>query len=369
MHAAWLIALKDLRLLGRDLVSLFWVVGFPIVFAIFFGSVLKAGAADETAPWLVVVVDEARTEASSAVGRALRESDSLRTEQLPLDEAEARVRRGDAVALVHLTAPREPGAPPSAVQVEIAVDPSRSVEGKLLGGLVGAAVARGSGKAGGSPAAAPPPGEGVAVRTLVASGQKPSTSYEVVFPAAVLWGLMGCAAAFAVSLVTERTQGTLVRLRAAPIAPASILGGKALACFIACAADGLLLWLFAYAALGVRFASPLAVASALLATAWCFVGITVTLSTLGRTEQSVGGAGWATLTVMAMIGGAMVPRYLMPEWLQQVGAVSPVHWGIAALEGATWRGLEPAELAVPCAVLTLVGAAAFGLGLLRLRRA
>lgn len=357
MRAAWLIALKDLRLLWRDPVSLFWVVGFPVVFAVFFGAVLQAGASGETAPWKVAVVDEARTDASAAVERALREGDSVLTLPLSLDEAEQRVRRGEVVALVRLRAAVAPGAPP---EVEVAVDPSRRVEGKLLSGLVGAALA----PAGGPPGAS----AGVQVRILSASGQRPSSSYEVVFPAAVLWGLMGCAAAFAVSLVTERTQGTLVRLRAAPIAPSSILGGKALACFIACAADGLLLWVFAYAALGVRFASPIALAAALLATAWCFVGITMTLSTLGRTEQSVGGAGWATLIVMAMVGGAMVPRYLMPEWLQALGTASPVHWGIVALEGATWRGLSPSELLLPCGVLIAVGAATFALGLLRLRR-
>ena len=37
------IAGKDLSLLWRDRVALFWVVGFPIVFALFFGSVMKTG--------------------------------------------------------------------------------------------------------------------------------------------------------------------------------------------------------------------------------------------------------------------------------------------------------------------------------------
>ena len=37
---------------------------------------------------------------------------------------------------------------------------------------------------------------------------------------------------FGISLVTERTHGTLVRLRMAPLTRAQILGGKALSCFI-----------------------------------------------------------------------------------------------------------------------------------------
>ncbi|MFH0983182.1 MAG: ABC transporter permease, partial [Planctomycetota bacterium] len=57
------------------------------------------------------------------------------------------------------------------------------------------------------------------------------SSYAWSFPQGIIWGVMGCAAAFGISLVVERTKGTLVRLRMAPIAPWQILAGKAGACF------------------------------------------------------------------------------------------------------------------------------------------
>ena len=40
MRAAWAIAGKDLRLLVRDRRALFWALVFPILFALFFGSVM-----------------------------------------------------------------------------------------------------------------------------------------------------------------------------------------------------------------------------------------------------------------------------------------------------------------------------------------
>ncbi|MBM4362839.1 MAG: ABC transporter permease, partial [Deltaproteobacteria bacterium] len=209
----------------------------------------------------------------------------------------------------------------------------------------------------------------VEVRELTARATAPHSAYEVVFAAALLWGLMGCAAAFAVSFVTERASGTLVRLSAAPVGRGAIVGGKALACGIACTADALLLWGFSRVALGVQVPSPLLFLAALLSTVACFVGITMTLAGLGKTEQAVAGAGWSTLIVMAMLGGAMVPRYLLPAWLQSVGLVSPVHWGIRALEAASFRGLGAAELVVPCAVLLGTGLAGFAGGLVLLRRA
>jgi ABC-type multidrug transport system permease subunit len=89
---------------------------------------------------------------------------------------------------------------------------------------------------------------------------------------------------------------------------------------------------------------------------------------LGRSEQAVAGAGWSTLIVLAMSGGAMVPAVLMPEWLRAIGAASPVRWGIAALEGATFRGLGWAELVVPLACLCGAGALCLALAALVLRR-
>ena len=41
MWTAVHIAVKDLRLLARDRVALFWAFGFPVLFALFFGAVIR----------------------------------------------------------------------------------------------------------------------------------------------------------------------------------------------------------------------------------------------------------------------------------------------------------------------------------------
>ena len=42
----------------------------------------------------------------------------------------------------------------------------------------------------------------------------PANPFEITFPQGLIWGLIGCVMTFGLSLVTERTHGTLVRLRA-----------------------------------------------------------------------------------------------------------------------------------------------------------
>ena len=188
------------------------------------------------------------------------------------------------------------------------------------------------------------------------------SSYAWSFPQGIIWGVMACAAAFGISLVVERTSGTLVRLRMAPIARWQILAGKATACFVTTLGMIVALLLLAGVAFNVRPHSVLLLAVAAVSVALGFVGIMMLLSVLGKTEQSAGGIGWAVLIVMAMIGGGMVPRIFMPPWMKTLSHISPVKWGIHAMEGALWRGFSPGEMVVPCLVLIVVGAACFGIG-------
>lgn len=354
MTTALFIALKDLRLLVRDRMALFWTLFFPVIFALFIGSVLSSSVSRDDARLPVALLDEARNEASGRLKRALAEGKGLSLEEVR-DPRVARdaVERGSQLAYVRI-----PTGFPGAAELELGLDPSRTAEGAMVKGAVGAAL---------TSLRVPDAAEPFRQVAVLRSGSAPG-AFALVFPAAIAWGLMGCAATFAVSLVAERNGGTLIRLRAAPVTKLSVVSGKALACAIACVVDALVLLAIARFGFGVSIVSPLSLVVALASLTACFVGVTMFLSTLGDTEQAVSGAGWATLLFFAMLGGAMVPASLMPEWMQRLSDLSPIRWGILALEGALWRGLSPAELWVPCLVLAGFGAAGFALGLHRTAR-
>jgi ABC-2 type transport system permease protein len=86
------------------------------------------------------------------------------------------------------------------------------------------------------------------------------------------------------------------------------------------------------------------------------------IASVGRSPQSVAGAGWAVMLVMSMTGGGMVPLAFMPEWMQSFSNVSLVKWAITGVEGAVWRGFTWAEMAVPLAILVGAGALALAIG-------
>lgn len=90
--------------------------------------------------------------------------------------------------------------------------------------------------------------------------------------------------------------------------------------------------------------------------------------TIGRTEQTNAGIAWGLLCMLAMIGGGMVPQFVMPAWMKQLGSISPVRWTIEALEGGIWRDYSLADAALPLAASLGFGVLGLFAGLLRLRR-
>ncbi len=100
MNAVFSMALKDARILIRDKAGLFFVVGFPFLYAILVGTVFS-GSGDQGA-MDVVVVDEDATEGSRAFVAALKENDGLAISTGSRDVARTAVRTRKAVAYIVL---------------------------------------------------------------------------------------------------------------------------------------------------------------------------------------------------------------------------------------------------------------------------
>jgi ABC-2 type transport system permease protein len=359
MHAAWVIARKDLKLLLRDRVALFWVLGFPLVFALFFGTVMQGAMAERVRPLPVAWVAPPGDDAARALRAAVVKAGALTLQDSTLAAARESVRCGEHTGYVHVERATDPAR--GALTLTLGGDPSRRADTALVQSALAEALH--TVQLGQQPSRAVLGPAPLRLVSVVPKDARPRSSFDLAFPAAILWGLMGCAATFAIALVSERTGGTFVRLRVAPISRAALLGGKALAAFVASLVTATLLIVIAWLGFGVVPHSAPSLAVAVLATSACFVGITMLLSVVGRSQQAVAGAGWATLLLFAMLGGAMLPLAVMPEWMVWASHLSPVKWGIFALEGALWRGFSASEMLAPVLVLLGFGVVGFALGL------
>jgi ABC-2 type transport system permease protein len=95
------------------------------------------------------------------------------------------------------------------------------------------------------------------------------------------------------------------------------------------------------------------------ATAIASAGIALALVALCRTREQAQMLSTFVILILAALGGSMVPRFLMPPWLQTLGWWTPHAWVIDAYQGLLWRDAGVADLYNAWVVLTLIGVVGF----------
>lgn len=419
MNKVLSLAIKDLRVLISDRGNIFWVFGFPVIFALFFGAIYSS-AGKGPSGMEIAVVNEDNSEFSNSYISKLESDEALKIVNLSRDEAIERVRKGKVTAAIILNKGFGDGFEAlfssEDPKLEIASDPSRKMESGYLQGLLAEAQFEALSEKFGNRqwikdqvtlwreeienASALDADQADLYLSFIDSFntlltdvndenfgagfdgdilnfskldvsreyEGPITTFQIIFPQAMLWGILGCTATFAISIVKERANGTFARLRIGPLGRTHILAGKGMACFVTGTFIMCILSIGAKAIFKMPLDNLLLFIPAAVCTLLCFVGLMMFICTLGRTEQSAGGAGWAIIMIMAMIGGGMVPLAFMPSWLRPFSHISPVKWSIFALEGAIWRNFNALEMISPCLVLLAIGFTSFLLGVVMLRR-
>ncbi len=416
MRSMLAIAVKDLKLLLRDQGDLFFTFVYPVLFALFFGMIFS-GSGEKVQALKIDVVDRDDTEESHAFLARLAASPELEVHVTDSLKAQEDVLNGRCMGYILLKkgfgqARKNPFWGESA-EVELGIDPSRKAEAGMLNGILMKYAVQDmqnvfsdqarmkqslrSAMSSVQKAADLDPARKATLVTLFNAldrfygdfsgttdnfkGFEPLSikeksvvaitsdnqinSFSITFPQGIVWGLLACTISFAVSLVGERTRGTLFRIRAASVHKFAVLGGKALASFGASLTMATVLIFVGIVGFGVQVHSFLMLGVALVTVSIAFVGIMVLFSVLGNTERTVGGMSWMIVLLLTMIGGGMIPLAFMPKWLQTLSVVSPVRWAILSIEGGLWRAFGWRQLLFPLFVLLFVGFGAFLIGLWR----
>jgi ABC-type multidrug transport system permease subunit len=173
--------------------------------------------------------------------------------------------------------------------------------------------------------------------------------------------------------VAERRQGTLKRLRAAPITKAQLLVGKVLPCLAISLAQGVFLLVAGRLIFGMRWGpeswplwqQALWLAPVVLCTSLAAVGLALLVAAISRSEMQVALYGAVPVLVLALIGGCVLPREMMPDETQALTLVSPHAWALDAYRELL--DINPKSVPNRQIVLQSCGVlAAFGVGFLAL---
>lgn len=189
------------------------------------------------------------------------------------------------------------------------------------------------------------------------AGQSRATNDVAYYAGAVafLFLLFACMQG-ALSLAEERDSGILDRILAGPGGIAVLVNGK----FLFLIAQGfiqvLIIFVTAWQIYGVdlpaNFVPWMAVTLvACVAAAGFSLAVVAACKTVTQAQNLL----TVLILIMSIVGGSMVPRFLMPLWLRDLGWLTPNTWVLEAYSAIFWRGEGLGEVLLPCGLLTVFG--------------
>lgn len=393
---------KDLQLFVTDRRAVIMTLVAPIAIASFFGSIFSGVSDTERAKIPIAVVDQDNSAVSKGILDGARADTWVTVTTPSLAEAQESVKKGTTTVAVVIpagfgdAAGRAFFSGSTKPELTMVYDPSHSMELGLVRGVLTQHVMESvsaemfSGAQGrtliddtlsqidgmtlqgeqatllrdllrsaqkfyneqtatpaaGGGTAAPAARRGLSMpysvkeQALTANSNAAYNGYAHSFAGMGIQFLLFASIDLGVGILLERQRGLWKRLRSAPVSRLSLLLGKAASASLIALLTLGVSFAFAMIVFGVRVHGSLpgfalvAVATAVMAATFGLL-----IAALGRTPGGTRGLASLAVLMMVMLGGAWVPSFIFPAWLQSATLVVPARWAVDGLDAMTWRGL------------------------------
>jgi len=404
---------KDLILYLNDKRALMLNLLMPIVLAAFFGSLFGGSGSGNNSKIEIGLVQQDSSVIGRKVGDSLKADANLSVKEMSLQEAQDKVRAGKLMVAVVIPAGFGDAAGQSLFQsgskpeLPVYYDPSQSTVLAMVKGLLTQHVMQGvTGEVMGGSAtgakftddslkkleASPASEDKEALVGLLGSLKKfqereaakpakessggglsvPFTTKDEALSSGPKYN--GYAHAFAgmgvqfilfmgidvgIGILLARRMGIWNRLLAAPITMSQVLLSRALSG--AMIAAGLMVAIFFAAMLMFKVEVTNVVGFALVVVAFALMTASfgLLIAAFGKTPEAARGLAVFATLILVMLGGAWVPTFVFPTWMQQLTVVVPTRWAVDGLDAMTWRGLG-IDVALQTAGVQLAFAVVFG---------
>ena len=419
MTALMALVRKDLILFLADRRALLLTLLMPIVLGAFFGYLFGGSGVGDSARIEVGLVAQDDSETARRIVAGLQADSALKVLEMPLAEAREKVLTGKLSAAIVIPAGFGQAAGAAFFggrdkpEITLYYDPSQSavlamvkgmltqhvmqqVSAEMMGGqsgrhMIDTTIAqldadtsgdpqraelrefmaglrkfqqRQSAAAPAAPASAAQPARGLSMPFVtkdqaVISGPK-YNGYAHSFAGMAVQFILFMGIDAGIGVLLARRMGLWNRLLASPITIHTVLAARAISSALIAFALLLFIFLVAGVFFQVRIAGSL---PGFLGVGLCFALVTATFGLLiaafGKTPEAARGIAIFATLMMVMLGGAWVPAFLFPQWLQSLTLLVPTRWAVDGFDAMTWRGLG-LEAALPAMAVQLGFALLFG---------
>ena len=130
------------------------------------------------------------------------------------------------------------------------------------------------------------------------------------------------------SILNERENGTFGRLLASPTNPGTIIVGKMFGTFLIGLIQVLIFIVISIPLLGITWGPLPVVFGFTLVLVLASASWGIMIASLAKNSGQASALGMAVNLIFAAVAGNFVPRMNYPDWLQQIGYLTPNAWGI-----------------------------------------
>jgi ABC-2 type transport system permease protein len=168
-----------------------------------------------------------------------------------------------------------------------------------------------------------------------AQALKIPTAVQQSVPAWLVFSMFFIVMPISNTFIVERTQGTLTRLKSINISKVYILGGKMIPYFLINLVQATLMILIGMYIVPLLGGTALTLGHSwgglLLMTAsisFCAISVALLIASISRTTEQAVTIGGVSNIILGAVGGIMIPKFVMPEYMQKLADLSPMSWGL-----------------------------------------
>jgi len=208
---------------------------------------------------------------------------------------------------------------------------------------------------------------------ILSQREEAPNAMEIAVPGFTVLFLFLSATATGLSIYSEKKLGTFRRLLSAPLSRVELLPGKMLPNLIVVLLQAVVIfavgaWVMPLLGMDrIALGNLPALAAVSLLVALCSTSLGVLLAALCRTEAQINGLGSVVLWVAGVVAGAFIPQFLMGDFLNAVGKVTPHYWAISAYSDIIVRGENLAGVGLQLGMLAVFTLVFFAIGVWRFR--